>query len=135
MVIALWLTLIVAMGVAMAVVLWRPPADSMGAPLEIGLLLTAMPVIALHTERIHFSMVFVPAAALLAYLVQRTPPHATLVRAALIVNAAVATCLPLVLGSRRARLAYQAFSLHPRHDRAARCPDDCDAHDETGPRA
>jgi hypothetical protein len=95
----------------MAVVVWRPPLDSMSPLLELSLVVTAILVVSPHTQRMHFSTLVVPAASLIALLMASPRlPRAWLVKTAIGVNAAAATVLPLVFGGRRASLAYQAFS-------------------------
>lgn len=106
-----WVALLLVLGVAMAVVVWRPPLDSMSPLLELSLVVTAILVVSPHTQRMHFSTLVVPAASLIALLMASPRlPRAWLVKTAIGVNAAAATVLPLVFGGRRASLAYQAFS-------------------------
>jgi alpha-1,2-mannosyltransferase len=107
----IWIVCVIAIAGAMLAVLWRPPVDATGRLIEVSMVMTAMLIVAPHTQRIHFTTLFAPAAVLIGLLVHSAPTHrAGLARFALTTTAAAATFLPLVFGSRRLALAYQAFS-------------------------
>jgi alpha-1,2-mannosyltransferase len=107
---AAWMILLLVLAVAMALVFRRPPRNQASKLLELSLVLTGMLVVSPHTQRIHFSTLFVPAVTLIALVVMSPQMRgAWLARSALVVNAAAATFLPLVFGGRTASLAYQAF--------------------------
>jgi alpha-1,2-mannosyltransferase len=106
-----WIALLLVLGGAIAAVLWKETEDSRVRLLEFCLVLTAMLVASPHTQRMHLSTLVVPSAVLIGIVLTRPAMRgAGLVRAALIVTAAASTVLPLVLGSRQASLAYQAWS-------------------------
>jgi hypothetical protein len=105
-----WVLMLAAVVVAVAVAVWRAPENPAASLLDLSLVLTTMLVISPHTQRMHFSLLVVPVVCLAGMLVQRSLNGGALVRGALAVNAAAATLLPLVFGGRSASLTFQAFS-------------------------
>ena len=92
-------------------VLWRRPPTPEVQLLELSIVLTAALLAAPHTQRQHLTALIVPMAVFLARTARDTNPSIRgLARAGLAVTAAASTVLPLLLGSRRLSLAYQALA-------------------------
>jgi hypothetical protein len=107
----LWIGLFLTGAGFLAVVFARGRIGAAGDMLDLALILTAILLASPHTQRIHFSALFVPAAVLSARL--RKDPSMPLARAgrvALAATAGASTILPAVLGSRERALAYEASS-------------------------
>ena len=107
----LWVALVLGGAGFLAVVFARAPRSPAHPLLDLSLLLTAILLASPHTQRIHFSAVFVPVAVLLALLAKHPAmPFGGAIRVALAVTAGASTFLPAVLGSRQLALAYEASS-------------------------
>jgi alpha-1,2-mannosyltransferase len=104
---AIWICAVVVAVVACLWVMGAAKVQPGRRALELALIVTAMPLLSPQTQRIHFSSLAVPAAILWALIrLDRTLPFRRFAIAALGVNAAVATFLPVVLPSRRLARAY-----------------------------
>jgi hypothetical protein len=106
----MWLVVVLAGAVVTGRALRQPSADPAMAPVEWSLLLMAMLLASPHSQRPYFSMTCVPAAVLLALYPWPPARWPLMVRAGLVISAAVGTVLPLILTTRRAALTYQMAS-------------------------
>jgi hypothetical protein len=107
----LWLALC-AVGVGlMAPGLMRRSAEPDAALLDYAAVVTAALVLAPHTQRIYFSVLFFPACVLVALLARHPHMrHARAVRLALGASVAAGTLLPPLLPGRQAALGYEVVS-------------------------
>ena len=110
-VVAIWVVIVVAGGLVLAVTLWPERPGPVIRLLEFSLILTAMLLASPHTQRRYFTALYIPVLALLGLWLQTTPHgQGRAIRVGLIVTAAASTFLPLVFVGRRLSLAYEAFS-------------------------
>lgn len=108
---AIWLAMIAAGGLVVAIVLWKEAATPSVRLLEFSLVLTAMLLVSPHTQRRYFISLYVPMLALLVVMRQRPRRvPGRVVTTGLAATAAASTVLPLLLGGRRLALAYEAMS-------------------------
>jgi hypothetical protein len=95
---------------AALVLVRRPSQDGFSLDLEFALLLTAIPLLSPHSQRIYFSALSLPAGIIVGVLRKHAVPHRSLLIAALAVTMAASTVLPLLLGSKRLSRAYLDWS-------------------------
>jgi len=107
---ALWLGMVGAAAVAGVVLARMRGARSFTPDLELALIMTAIPLLSPHTQRIYFSALAVPVGILVGLLERDALPSRTAVLAALAVTFAASTVLPLVLGGKRLSRLYLDFS-------------------------
>jgi hypothetical protein len=108
---AIWLALIAAGGLVLAIVLWKEAATPSVRLLEFSLVLTAMLLASPHTQRRYFVSLYVPMLALLAVLRQQPRMvRGPVLTTGLVATAAASTVLPLAFGGRRLALVYEATS-------------------------
>jgi Glycosyltransferase family 87 len=108
---AIWVLMVVAGGLVLAVTLWPEPSEPSIRLLEFSLILTAMLLASPHTQRRYFTALYVPVLTLLGLRRGATAPRqARAVRVGLVVTAAASTFLPLAFVGRKLSLAYEAFS-------------------------
>lgn len=106
----IWLVVVLAGALVTVRAIRHPTAGPAMAPVEWALLLMAMLLASPHSQRPYFSMTCVPAAVLLALYPWPPARWPFMVRAGLVVSAAVGTVLPLILTTRRAAITYQMAS-------------------------
>jgi alpha-1,2-mannosyltransferase len=109
-----WAAVLALVSVAMMWLVRPGPRSAASRAVDLALIITAMPLLSPHTQRIHMAAQAVPAA-LLWWLV-KFEPHVRFRRlgiAALLVTALVSTVMPLVLGSREFMLRYMDLSPYP----------------------
>lgn len=110
-VVAIWVLIVVAGALVLAVTLWLEPSGPAVRLLEFSVILTAMLLASPHTQRRYFVALYIPVLTLLCLLPQ-TAAHGQgrVIRVGLIVTAAASTLLPLAFVGRKLSLAYEAFS-------------------------
>ncbi len=107
----IWWGVIAISTTVLVVVARRPAHPVVTTDFDLALLLTAMPLLAPHTQRIHFSALIVVVAIVIGHLA-RSPalPLRRWLIASLAVTAIAGTVLPVVLPGRAAALAYLDLS-------------------------
>ena len=103
----IWLGIVVVLA-AIVLVYTRQPWTLPRGQLELALLLTLMPLLSPHSQRIYFTALCT-AVLLLGAVVPRNAPEWRLCRAALWAVGLTSTLLPLVLSSRSLSLRYMDF--------------------------
>jgi hypothetical protein len=108
---AIWVSSLLAGTIVSTLALWRAPAARSILLLELSLVLTAILIASPHSQRRHFTSLFIPVLALLVLKRDGEPPfQRQLIRAGLAVTAAASTFLPMLFIGRRLALLYEAAS-------------------------
>jgi hypothetical protein len=108
---ALWLTLCAILAALAIPILARRATDRSAAVLDYAVIVAAPLVLAPHTQRIYFSVLFFPFCVLVALLAKYPRlPRARAVKTALAGAFIAGTLAPPLLPGRNAALAYEALS-------------------------
>jgi alpha-1,2-mannosyltransferase len=106
----IWMGMLGATAVGAVVLMRRPSPMPFGPDLEFALLLTAIPLLSPHSQRIYFSSLSLAVGIIYGLLRKRAVPYRSLLITALALTMAASTVLPLVLASKRLSRAYLDFS-------------------------
>jgi alpha-1,2-mannosyltransferase len=107
----IWWTMLAGATAVLVVVARRRNRATVSSDFDLALLLTAMPLLAPHTQRIHFAALIVPVAIVIGHLRQApaVPLRGWLI-ASLALTAVAGTVLPAALPGRSASLGYLDLS-------------------------